>query len=180
MSTNTFTVGRLTKDLEYGSSNNGKKYVRGSIATSHPFDRKNTIFYNIVAFAKTAELIHQLIGNGGKGQEIVITKGFLEPGSYKKQVNGQEVTMYSITYVIQEFELVGGSGNRNQNNDQQQSQQQFRQNNTPQNTGWGNPPQNQNAGSGNASGNGSWGNQSTQNDNGWGTQVDIGDDDLPF
>ena len=175
MSTNTFTVGRLTKDLEYNSTNNGKKYARGSIATSHPFDRKNTIFYNIVAFAKTAELIHQLIGNGGKGQEIVITKGFLEPGTYKKQVNGQEVTMYSVTYIIQEFELVGGSGNRNQNNDQQQ-----RQNNTPQNAGWGNQSQQQNNTSNNWGSESQGGQNNTPQNTGWGNQVDIGDDDLPF
>ena len=89
-------VGRFTKDLELKYSKDGKAMLKSSIAVSR--NKEQTDFINIVAFAKTAELIAEYHKKG----DLIAVSGAIWTGNYEKEgakVYTFEVCVNQITFV---------------------------------------------------------------------------------
>lgn len=96
-------IGRLTKDPEIKVSNNGKKYVRFSLAVRRYGDI--TDFINCIAWEKTAELIANYTA---KGRRLAV-QGSLNVSSY--QVDGE--TRWSTDVVVNTLEFLDSSNQEN-------------------------------------------------------------------
>ena len=60
-------MGRLTKEVEMQTSSGGTNYIRKSVAVDRKFNKgeeKQTDFFNISAFGKTAEFISKYFHKG--------------------------------------------------------------------------------------------------------------------
>lgn len=103
-------IGRITKDLEMQQTNNGKNYVRFTLAVNR--DKDNADFISCVAWNKTAELIcnyHQ------KGSQIGVT-GAINTGSYEK--DGQKV--FTTDVIVRSISFVGSKDTNNNTNNNAQ------------------------------------------------------------
>ncbi len=118
-------VGRMAKDPESRSSNNGI-IVRFSMAVDRKFKDANgeygCDFINCIAFGKTAEFIEKYFS---KGMRIGIA-GHIQTGSYTNN-NGQKI--YTTDVVVDEAEFV--ESKHSQNNENNTSQNTQTTNNTP-------------------------------------------------
>ena len=94
---NVILTGRVTKDIELKSTNNGTKMVRFTLAVG---SRKDNVadFPGCVAFGKTAELICRYVS---KGHRIGVV-GHLHTDHYTK--NGTEV--YTTDVVVESVEFL--------------------------------------------------------------------------
>ena len=109
-------IGRITRDLEVKTSQNGTTVLNNSVAINRPFKNKQTgereaDFINFVAFGKTAEIIAQY---HQKGSLIGLT-GRMQSRSYENS-NSQKVFVTEL--VVNEMHFTGS----NNASDGQQSQ----------------------------------------------------------
>lgn len=109
-------MGRLTKDAELKTTNNGISYTRFTVAVDRPTkqgEEKKADFINCIAWRGTAEFICR---NFSKGKFIAIN-GKIETGSYTNQ-NGEKV--YTTEILARDVSFCGDYGNKtaqsNQNN----------------------------------------------------------------
>lgn len=105
--------GRISKEPEVKRSNSGMAIMNLSIACSDM--KKNTSFFNIVVFGKTAEFVERYLGKGW----LINVKGHLNVNSYTNNA-GQKIHQ---TQVIAETveglsapKNSGGNGNNYQAN----------------------------------------------------------------
>ena len=99
-------MGRLTKEVEMQTSSGGTNYIRNSVAVDRKFNKgeeKQTDFFNISAFGKTAEFISKYFH---KGSKVLIT-GRLQSDSYTDK-NGNKSTTVSI--VVEEVDFCEAKG----------------------------------------------------------------------
>jgi len=62
----TILIGRLTKDPETRTTQNGKNVTNFSIAVQRPYTKDKTDFFNCVAFGKTGEIVAQYFKKGSR------------------------------------------------------------------------------------------------------------------
>ncbi|NMK92047.1 single-stranded DNA-binding protein [Staphylococcus capitis] len=167
--------GRLTKDPEYRTTQNGVAVTTFSLAVQRSFKDANgdyqADFPNVVAFRNTAEVVKNYTHKGA----LVNVTGRLQTRNYENQ-NGQRVFVTEV--VAEQVQLINtnngqqsqqkGSYQQNANNvpQQQNGHKQTQQQGQAQN-GWQQQRQNNNQQQNNPFGNA----------NG---PIDIQDDDLPF
>lgn len=95
-------IGRLTKDPELKSTNNGKKYlnfciaVRRRVKSEHPLSD----FIDCIAWEKSAEIITQYCGKGS----LLGVSGQLQTRTYDKDGEKRK----AVELVVTEFDLIGG------------------------------------------------------------------------
>jgi len=95
-------IGNLGKDMEFKAFDNGTMLIRGPIATNEFYKNnkgekvQETQWHNVVAWGKTAELMHTLLK---KGDEVAV-QGKLVHRKYDDS-NGQ--TKYVSEIVVGEF-----------------------------------------------------------------------------
>jgi len=98
-------IGRLGKDPVKRESKNGKAVCTFGLATSEKYKtaddelKENTVWHNIVAFGRTAEVMAEHLK---KGQEVYI-QGKVNNRSY--EVDGE--TKYISEVVVSMFQFVG-------------------------------------------------------------------------
>lgn len=102
-------MGRLTKDPDVRTSQNGTQIARYTLAVDRrrKTDDQQADFISIKAFGKSAEFVEKYCK---KGTKLIVT-GRIETGSYEK--NGQKVYTTDIIAEDQEFaESKNADGNR--------------------------------------------------------------------
>lgn len=109
-------MGRLTKDAELKTTNNGINYTRFTVAVDRPKkqgEEKKADFINCIAWRGTAEFICR---NFSKGKLIAVN-GKIEAGSYTNQ-DGEKV--YTTEILARDISFCGDYGSKtvqsNQNN----------------------------------------------------------------
>ena len=105
-------MGRLTKDAELKTTNNGINYTRFTVAVDRPKkqgEEKKADFINCIAWRGTAEFICR---NFSKGKLIAIS-GKIEAGSYTNQ-NGEKV--YTTEILARDISFCGDYGNNMERN----------------------------------------------------------------
>lgn len=104
-------VGRLTRDPEKKALPNGTSVVNASIATSRTYKDKNdqkqedTEFHNVVAFAKTADIMAQYLKKG----QLVGIMGRLQTRSWDDKDSGKK--MYRTEIVVDQMQMGPKAGN---------------------------------------------------------------------
>lgn len=81
----TIIVGNLCKDIEVKTSNNGKPYLKNTVAVQRDFkaqneDKYQSDFFNITVFGKTAEFMQKYCAKGKK----ILVQGRMQSGDYEK------------------------------------------------------------------------------------------------
>jgi single-strand DNA-binding protein len=96
----TILTGRLTKDVEMRSTQNGTHIVRFTLAVDRKSKEKDKSadFISCVAYAKVAELVNQYVK---KGHKIGII-GHIQTGSYER--DGKRV--YTTDVIVDELEFL--------------------------------------------------------------------------
>lgn len=97
----TILTGRLTKDVEMKSTQNGTKIVRFTLAVDRKQSKdkeKSADFISCVAYAKVAELVNQYCR---KGHKIGII-GHIQTGSYER--DGKRI--YTTDVIVDELEFL--------------------------------------------------------------------------
>lgn len=99
----TILTGRLTKDVEMKSTQNGTQIVRFTLAVDRKQSKdkekeKSADFISCVAYARIAELVHQYCR---KGHKIGII-GHIQTGSYER--DGKRV--YTTDVIVDELEFI--------------------------------------------------------------------------
>jgi single-strand DNA-binding protein len=84
-------IGRIVRDIKTESSTNGTTYLRNAVAVDRRGKEKETDFFEITAFGKTAEFIESYFA---KGRKIAIS-GHLQSNSYKDK-EGKSHTSVAI------------------------------------------------------------------------------------
>lgn len=100
-------MGNLTRDVEVRDASN-TTVARAGIAVTRPFKPKETDFFNLVAFGKTAEFLGKYFA---KGSKILVT-GYLRISNYEDK---QGVKKSATDIIIEQIEFAGSkrdSGNR--------------------------------------------------------------------
>ena len=101
-------MGRLTKDAELKTTNNGINYTRFTVAVDRPKkqgEEKKADFINCIAWRGTAEFICR---NFSKGKLIAIS-GKIETGSYTNK-DGEKV--YTTEILARDISFCGDYGNK--------------------------------------------------------------------
>lgn len=101
-------MGNLTRDVEVRDASNNTTVARVGIAVTRPFKPKETDFFNLVAFGKTAEFLGKYFA---KGSKILVT-GYLRISNYEDK---QGVKKSATDIIIEQIEFAGSkrdSGNR--------------------------------------------------------------------
>jgi len=99
-------IGHLGNDVELKEVGDGKKLARVSIATNESYKNAKgekvteTQWHNLVAWGKTAEIMHQICN---KGKEVCIN-GKLK---HRKYDDKQGNTRYVSEVLVNEFMLIG-------------------------------------------------------------------------
>lgn len=107
----TILIGRLARDPELKTTQNGKFVATFTLAVNRRFKQEGqpqADFFNIVAWAKQAETICNYLG---KGQQIALS-GRLQSRSYDAQDGSKR---YVTEVILEEFDFVGY---KNENNNQ--------------------------------------------------------------
>lgn len=98
-----FLIGRLTKDTELRTTQNGTEVCSFTLAVSRKYENNNgekeTDFINCKAFNKVAEIINKYTL---KGSQIAI-QGRIQTGSYEKE--GTKV--YTTDVIVSDVMLLG-------------------------------------------------------------------------
>jgi len=99
---NVTLIGRLVRDNEIRTSENGTTILRNAIAVERRFKKngeQTADFINILAFGKTAEFINTYFAKGNKLAII----GRIQTGSYE---NKEGAKVYTCEVVIDNVEFV--------------------------------------------------------------------------
>ena len=103
-------IGRLTREIELKSSTSGTSYTQNSIAVDRKGKEKDTDFFNISAFGKSAEFLDKYFH---KGSKVAIT-GHLQSGSYTDK-NGNKVN--SVTIIVDQIDFCEAKGETTEKKD---------------------------------------------------------------
>jgi single-strand DNA-binding protein len=112
----TIILGNVGKDPEILSTNGGTVVANFSVATTKKFTKNNqpveqTEWHNIVAFARTAEIIRDYVRKGSKIQVV----GENRTRSWDDKDSGKK--MYRTEIVTNQVSLLGGSNNGSSNDE---------------------------------------------------------------
>lgn len=96
----TLIMGRLTKEAEVKTSQNGNKIAKYTLAVERRFNREqqNADFIPCIAFGRSAEFAEKYLHQGTK----IIVEGRIQTGSYTKQ-DGTKVYTTDVIVENQEF-----------------------------------------------------------------------------
>ena len=128
MSLNTsFLMGRLTKDVELRTTQNGKAFARFTVAVDSKFQKDKTNFIPCTAWGKSAEFIAKYFSKGS----LIALEGEIVTGQYQDK-DGK--TVYTVEVNVDRASFTGERRDSGQpvpqfNQNQQYTQQQ--QQNTP-------------------------------------------------
>ena len=92
-----FLMGRLTRDVEMKDATN-TTVGRTGIAVDRRGNRDETDFFNLVAFGKTAEIMHKYLEKGSK----IAVEGSLRYSSYEGK-NGER--KQAVDVIVDNFEF---------------------------------------------------------------------------
>lgn len=104
-------VGRLTRDPEKKALPNGTSVVNASVATSRTWKDKNdqkqeeVEYHNVVAFAKTADIMAQYLKKG----QLVGIIGRLQTRTWDDKDSGKK--MYRTEIVVDQMQMGPKAGN---------------------------------------------------------------------
>ena len=102
-------IGNVGREPEVRSTPSGQTLAKFSLATSYKTKgEKHTEWHNLVAWGKTAEIVSDYVG---KGKQIAII-GRLQTDSWEDRETGKK--MYRTDIVVENLELLGGGGDRDQ------------------------------------------------------------------
>lgn len=171
-------TGRITKDLELKTTQNGREILNFDLAVQRDFKNSNsefdTDFISCLAFGKTAEFI----ANYAKKGYMMNVEGRMQNNNFTRDDGTTNFGMQLIVNNVDSGVLFLNKNEDRQNNQQQQQQQNNGyQNNGNQNNGYN---QQQQKGKAQPKQNG-W--QQQQNNNSFGNAngpIEIDDSDLPF
>ncbi len=118
--------GRITRDPEVVTTQNGTQITKFSVASNRVWNDKNSgnkheevEFHNIVSFGRTAEIIAQYFN---KGDEIYI-QGRLKTSNWDDKETGQK--RYKTEIIAEKFEFgQKAKANQDQSNNQQNETQE--------------------------------------------------------
>ena len=96
-------TGRLTKEIELKSSTSGMSFTQNGIAVDRRGKEKETDFFNLTAFGKTAEFMDKWLHKGSK----VVVVGHLQTDSYTDK-SGNKKT--SVSVIVDEIEFGESKG----------------------------------------------------------------------
>ncbi len=99
--------GRLTRDPETVSMQDGNKYSKFSLAVDRPYQKDKTDFIDIIAWNKTAELVERYLV---KGRQVIV-QGSLQIDTYER--DGAKRTKAVVR--AERVEFIGGNPNTAQN-----------------------------------------------------------------
>ena len=103
-------IGRLTRDVELGYSENNTAFARYTLAIDRPYKQnggQEADFIRCLMFGRTAELAEQYLGKGIK----VAVEGRIQTGSY---VNGEGQKIYTTDVVVERQEFLERKPNNHQ------------------------------------------------------------------
>lgn len=83
-------IGRLTKDIEVKTTNNGKDYCRFNLAVQR--NKDETYFINCVAWNNTAQMMYNYLEKGRK----IAVEGMLANNKYTDKSGNQRVDTYVL------------------------------------------------------------------------------------
>lgn len=110
MYSKTVMVGRLTKDPNSQFTNNGKQVTKFSIAVDRDYKgadgNKQTDFFNVVAWGKTAEICGKYLKKGG----LTLVDGRMETRKYQ---NNEGQMVYITELNCEKMQMLG---NKNEGN----------------------------------------------------------------
>ncbi|MBU5305649.1 single-stranded DNA-binding protein [Eubacterium callanderi] len=109
-------VGRIVRDPELRTTNNGKSVATFPLAVDRRFKQEGqpeADFFNIVAWGRQAEVICQYLG---KGRQIAMN-GRLQSRSYEVQDGSKR---YVTEVVLEEFDFIGSKNDSAPQNSQPQ------------------------------------------------------------
>lgn len=104
-------VGRLTRDPEKKALPNGTSVVNASVATSRTWKDKNdqkqeeVEYHNVVAFAKTADIMAQYLKKG----QLVGIIGRLQTRTWDDKESGKK--MYRTEIIVDQMQMGPKAGN---------------------------------------------------------------------
>jgi single-strand DNA-binding protein len=107
-----FLLGHVGKDPEFKITESGMAVVTFSLATSDRIKSGNgeyrdaTEWHGLVAFRKTAEIIHEYVK---KGTQLYV-EGKLQTSSWEDRKTGEK--KYRTQIIVNELTLLGGNGQR--------------------------------------------------------------------
>lgn len=90
-----YAIGRLTADVQAGTTKNGKQYARFTLASNNPNGQAD--FIDVVAWEKLADVCQRYLT---KGKQVFVN-GDIVTGSYEK--NGQKVKTVDLRATNVEF-----------------------------------------------------------------------------
>lgn len=136
-------MGRLTRDPEMRQSQSGMNIASFSVATSRKKKggEETSEFHNMVAFAKTADLVGQYLKKGSQAHFV----GELKTDTWDDKETGKK--MYKTSIIVNQMQFVGSPSGGQQGQQQQPQQQQGQQQSYPTDQqmrqGFQQPPQQQ-------------------------------------
>ena len=98
-----YGLGRLTKEVELKSSQNGTSYLSNSVACDRKYGEKKTDFFNIKAFGKTAEAMDKFLHKGSK----IFVEGDLQIDEYTDKTGNKRQT---VSIVVTSWEFAESKG----------------------------------------------------------------------
>ena len=93
-------MGNLTRDVEVRDASNNTTIARAGIAVARPFKPKETDFFNLVAFGKTAEFLGKWFSKGSK----ILVEGHLRTSNYEDK---QGVKKTATDIIVEQIEFAG-------------------------------------------------------------------------
>lgn len=99
--------GRLTRDPETVSMQDGNKYSKFSLAVDRPYQKDKTDFIDVIAWNKTAELVERYLV---KGRQVIV-QGSLQIDTYER--DGVKRTKAVVR--AERVEFIGTNPNTAQN-----------------------------------------------------------------
>lgn len=99
--------GRLTRDPETVSMQDGNKYSKFSLAVDRPYQKDKTDFIDVIAWNKTAELVERYLV---KGRQVIV-QGSLQIDTYER--DGIKRTKAVVR--AERVEFIGSNPNTAQN-----------------------------------------------------------------
>ena len=92
-------MGNLTRDVEVRDAAN-TTVARVGIAVARPFKPKESDFFNLVAFGKTAEFLSKYFAKGSK----ILIAGYLRTSSYESR---DGVKKNTTDIIVEQIEFAG-------------------------------------------------------------------------
>lgn len=100
-------IGRITREVELSTTQNGKMFTKFTLAVQR--DKENADFINCIAWNKTAEV---LATYAGKGSQIGV-QGSIQTGNYENK-EGQKV--FTTEIWVNRLDLLDSKKDKQQDN----------------------------------------------------------------